>query len=222
MIYAALIALQQSYLRRLLAYSSISHVGLVVVGIASLNIQGIQGAILQLLNFTLVASSLMLVAGFIQHRLGSTEAIHLGGLAKVMPRLGCCYFLFMLASIGVPGTNGFPAELLLLIGALLSHSSLAITALAGAVLSAAYMLSFTRRAFWGGAGRHVNQITDLRPRELLVLAVPAVLVLAIGFFPNSVFNVSRTTAETWLSYMLDQQSLKSGSVAKDGVSESLQ
>ncbi len=116
LIYGALIALQQTNLRRLLAYASISHVGLVIIGIASLNMQGIQGAIFQLFNFTLVASSLMLIAGFIQHRLGSTEAIHLGGLAKVMPRLTSFYFLFALASIGVPGTNGFPAELLLIIG----------------------------------------------------------------------------------------------------------
>ena len=86
-IYAAMIALQQTNLRRLLAYASISHVGLVIVGIATLNMQGIQGAIFQLLNFTLIASCLILIAGFIQHRLGSTELIHLGGLAKVMPRL---------------------------------------------------------------------------------------------------------------------------------------
>jgi len=92
LVYSALIALQQTNLRRLLAYASVSHVGLVIVGIASLNMQGIQGAIFQLLNFTMVAGSLMLVAGFIQHRLGSTEAIHLGGLAKVMPRLTCFYF----------------------------------------------------------------------------------------------------------------------------------
>ncbi len=120
-IYAAMIALQQTNLRRLLAYASISHVGLVIVGVASLNIQGIQGAIFQLLNFTLIASCLMLISGFIQHRLGSTEIIHLGGLAKAMPRLTTFFFIFALASMGVPGTSGFPAELLLIIGALTAH-----------------------------------------------------------------------------------------------------
>jgi NADH:ubiquinone oxidoreductase subunit 4 (chain M) len=93
LVYSALIALQQTNLRRLLAYASVSHVGLVIVGIASLNMQGIQGAIFQLLNFTMIAGSLMLIAGFIQHRLGSTEVIHLGGLAKVMPRLTCFTFI---------------------------------------------------------------------------------------------------------------------------------
>ena len=210
LIYGALIALQQTNLRRLLAYASISHVGLVIIGIASLTLQGLQGAIFQLFNFTLVASSLMLVAGFIQHRLGSTELLHLGGLAKVMPRLTAFYFLFALASIGVPGTSGFPAELLLIIGALTAHPSLGITALAGAVLSAAYMLSFTRRAFFGPITQTaVKQIQDLRPRELALLCVPALLILVLGFFPNTLLNVNKVAAETWLSRLLEQPVLDS-------------
>jgi NADH-quinone oxidoreductase subunit M len=209
LVYGALIALQQTNLRRLLAYASISHVGLVVIGIASLNMQGIQGAIFQLFNFTLIASSLMLVAGFIQHRLGSTEAIHLGGLAKVMPRLTSFYFIFILASIGIPGTSGFPAELLLIIGALTAHPSLGITALAGAVLSAAYMLSFTRRAFFGPITQSaVNQTLDLRPRELALLCVPALLILVFGFFPNNVLQLNQQTAAAWLSRLVDQPALK--------------
>ena len=209
LIYGALIALQQTNLRRLLAYASISHVGLVIIGLASLTMQGIQGAIFQLFNFTLVAGSLMLVAGFIQHRLGSTAAIHLGGLAKVMPRLTSFYFLFALASIGVPGTSGFPSELLLIIGALTAHPSLGIAALAGAVLSAAYMLSFTRRAFFGPITQAaVNQAQDLRPRELALLCVPALLILAFGFYPNSVLKTNRMAAEDWLSRLLNQPALE--------------
>jgi len=205
LIYSALIALQQTNLRRLLAYASVSHVGLVIVGIASLNMQGLQGAIFQLLNFTMVAGSLMLVAGFIQHRLGSTEAIHLGGLAKVMPRLTCFYFLFALASIGLPGTSGFPAELLLIVSTMLAHPSISIAALIGAILSAAYMLSFTRRAFFGPISQaSVKQVQDLRPRELTLLCVSALLILGFGFFPNSVLKVNRATAEAWLSRLMDQ------------------
>ncbi len=203
LIYGALIALQQSNLRRLLAYASISHVGLVIIGIASLNLQGIQGAILQLLNFTIIASSLMLIAGLIQQRLGSTEAVHLGGLAGVMPRLSCFYLLFALASIGIPGTNGFPAELLLVLGTLLAHPSLGITALLGAVLSAAYMLSFIRRAFWGRYQQaHSGLTPDLQTRELVILFIPAVLVILVGFFPNSVIKTNQKTAEAWLSHLL--------------------
>jgi NADH-quinone oxidoreductase subunit M len=208
LVYSALIALQQTNLRRLLAYASISHVGLVIVGIASLNMQGIQGAIFQLLNFTMIAGSLMLVAGFIQHRLGSTEAIHLGGLAKVMPRLSCFYFLFALASIGLPGTSGFPAELLLIVSTMLAHPSISIAALAGVILSAAYMLSFTRRAFFGPITQvGVKQVQDLRPRELTLLCVSALLILGFGFFPNSVLKTNRVAAEAWLNRIMNQSVL---------------
>ncbi|MFI3186751.1 MAG: NADH-quinone oxidoreductase subunit M [Methylococcaceae bacterium] len=205
LIYCALIALQQTNLRRLLAYASVSHVGLVIVGIASLNMQGLQGAIFQLLNFTMISGSLMMVAGFLQHRLGSTEAIHLGGLAKVMPRLTTFYFLFMLASIGLPGTSGFPAELLLIFSTLLAHPSISIAALLGAILTAAYMLSFTRRAFFGPVTQAgVKQLQDLRPRELSLLCVSALLILGFGFFPNSVLKTNRATAEAWLTRLMNQ------------------
>lgn len=209
LIYAALIALQQTNMRRLLAFASISHVGLVIIGIAALNMQGIQGAVFQLLNFTLIAGSLMLIAGFLHQRLGSTELRHLGGLAKVMPRLTACYFLFAFASIGIPGTNGFPAELLLVIGALLGHPSLGITALAGAVLSAAYMLSFSRRAFLGPVTQApIGQSQDLRPRELALLSIPALLVLLLGLWPNGVLTINKKTAEVWLARLLDQPAME--------------
>lgn len=205
LIYGALIALQQTNLRRLLAYASISHVGLVMVGIASLNIQGFQGAVFQLLNFTFVASSLMLVAGFIQHRFGSTEAIHLGGLAKVMPKLACFYFLFVLASIGVPGTSGFPAELLMIVGALGTHSVLGVAALSGAILGAAYMLSFTRKAFLGPIVHNsVKQAIDLQPREMILLLIPALLILWFGFYPDYILNINQIASEAWLSRLIDQ------------------
>ncbi len=215
LVYSALIALQQTNLRRLLAYASVSHVGLVIVGIASLNMQGIQGAIFQLLNFTMISGSLMLVAGFIQHRLGSTEVIHLGGLAKVMPRLGCFYFLFMLASIGLPGTSGFPAELLLLVSTLLAHPSISIAVLIGAILGAAYMLSFTRRAFFGPITQaSVQQIQDLRPRELTLLCVSALIILGVGFFPNSVLRTNQVAAEAWLNRLMDQSVLENKKLAE--------
>ena len=209
LIYAGLIALQQTNLRRLLAYASISHVGLIIIGISSLTIQGIQGAIFQLVNFTLISSSLMLIAGFIQHRLGSTEIRHLSGLAKVMPRLITFYFFFVLASIGLPGTSGFPAELLLIFGALTAHHSLGFTALAGAILSAAYMLSFTRKAFFGPITQNaINKVQDLRPRELAILCIPALLILVLGFSPNTLLETNQVAAEVWISSLLEQPIMK--------------
>jgi NADH-quinone oxidoreductase subunit M len=204
LIYGALVALQQSNLRRLLAYASISHIGLIIVGLSSLNVQGIQGALFQLVNFSVDASALMLIAGFIHHRLGSTERVHMGGIATVMPRLTGFYFLFMLASLGIPGTNGFPAELLMIVSALTSHPSLAIAALAGTVLSAAYMLSFTRQAFLGPtASAAVRQLQDLRPRELGVLCVFGMLVLSFGLWPDTVLEHQRAAAEAWLNHLLE-------------------
>lgn len=203
-IYAAMIALHQTNLRRLLAYASISHVGLVIVGIATLNMQGIQGAIFQLLNFSVIASCLILIAGFIQHRLGSTEVIHLGGLAKVMPRLTSFFFLFAIASMGIPGTSGFPAELLLILGALNAHPGLGVAALLGAILGAAYMLSFMRRTFFGPVVHdRLNQIQDLRSREFGLLCVPALLVLFFGFFPDFVLDINKIAAESWLNRLIN-------------------
>ncbi len=205
LIYGAVIALQQTNLRRLLAYASISHVGAVIIGLSVLNLQGLQGAIFQLLNFTLVTSSLMLIAGFIQHRLGSTEALHLGGLAKVMPRLSSFYFILLLASIGAPLTSGFPAELLIIIGALNAHPTLGITTLAGTILCAAYMLSFTRRAFFGAVTQaSVEQAQDLRPRELALLCVPILLILLFGFIPNKVLKINHQASELWLTRLMEQ------------------
>ncbi|MDO9106540.1 MAG: NADH-quinone oxidoreductase subunit M [Methylovulum sp.] len=199
LIYGSLIAIKQTNLRSILAYASLSHVGLVIVGIAAFNMQGIQGAIFQLLNFTLIASCLMLMAGFIQHRIGSTEIIHLGGLAKTMPRLATLFFLFAFASIGVPGTSGFPAELLLFIGVLDTYPSLAITAMLGAIIGATYTINFMKRAFWGpvvNAG--IVDADDLKSRELAILCIPAVLILIFGLFPNLILNIHYQAAEKWL------------------------
>lgn len=191
LVYAALVALRQTNLRNLLAYAGISHVGLVVMGLASMTEQGVQGAIFQLFNFTLIAFPLMLLAGSLQQRLGSTELLHMGGLAGVMPRLATLCLLFALASLGAPLTGAFPAELLLLIGNFKAHPGLGVTALAGAVLGAAALLHFLRRALWGATtDTRVRFHADLLPREYLVLLVFVLLLLLTGLFPSLVLEVT--------------------------------
>jgi NADH-quinone oxidoreductase subunit M len=214
LIYAGLIALQQSNLRRFLAYASISQTGLAVIGIAALNMQGIQGALCQLLNISLTGGNLMLIAGLLQQRLGSTEQCHLGGLAQVMPRLSLLYLLFALASIGIPLSSGFPAELLIVLGALVGHPSLGVIALAGTILGAAYTLGCYRRAFLGPI-RHPSlmQASDLGPREWALLSLPALLVLLIGLWPNSLLELNRKSAETWLNRLLDQPGMEGEELA---------
>jgi NADH-quinone oxidoreductase subunit M len=144
-IYGALIALKQTNLRRMLTFSSISHVGFVLIGVAAFNIQGIQGAVLQLFNFGIVSCGIFLIAGFIQHRLGSTELTALGGIARPMPILASLFFILGLASMGVPGTNGFAAENLIVIGAFYSHTGIGLAALLCIILGTTYFLFFIRK-----------------------------------------------------------------------------
>ena len=199
-LYGALMALSQTNLRRMLAFSSISHVGLVLLGIAAFNLQGIQGALYQLLNFSIVAGGIFLLAGYLHHRVGSTDIISLGGVARSMPLLAAFFFLFGLAGMGVPGTNGFPAEFLLILSALDTHPGAGLAALAGVVLGAAYFLGIYRRAFLGPS-RHaaVSDALDLGRREMLVVVVLAALILAGGLFPNAVLELTRVASQDWVS-----------------------
>lgn len=188
-LYGGLAALFQSNLRQLLAFSSISHVGLVLLGIASLTHHGWHGAIFQLLNFSLASGGIFLMAGFVHHRLGSTDVIHLGGLAKSMPLASGFFFFLGLAGMGMPLTASFPAELLLFTGAFQAHLGSALAALAGQILAAAYFLSFFRRAFLGPIhAPAVQQAMDLRPRELALVLLFSLPLLLAGFFPSLVLD----------------------------------
>ncbi|HRF44837.1 MAG TPA: NADH-quinone oxidoreductase subunit M [Candidatus Competibacteraceae bacterium] len=201
-LYGALVALRQSNLRKMLAFSSISHAGLVIAGLAAMNIQGIQGAIFQLANFAIVAGGLMLMAGFLHHRLGSTDVASLGGLAQPLPRFTAFFLLLGMASIGLPGTNGFVAELLILLGVLHASPSLAAVALLGVILGAAYFLGFFRHTFLGPVTQPAAaSAMDLRPRELLIVSVMGLLVLTGGLFPSLVQNVTASAANAWVIQM---------------------
>ena len=202
LLYGALVALRQSNLRLMLAFSSISHVGLVIAGIAAFNIQGVQGAVFQLVNFAVIAGGLMLLSGFLHHRLGSTDLASLGGLAQPLPLLTGCFLLLGMAAIGLPGTNGFVAELLILLGLFQTSPGLAVVAALGVILGAAYFLGFFQRAFLGPVtDKTVAAASDLRPRELVIVVVLAVLVLAGGLFPNMIQQVTGSAANAWVLQM---------------------
>jgi len=199
-LYGAVAAMAQTNLRRMLAFSSVSHVGLVVLGIASLNQQGIQGALFQLLNFTVVAGGLFLLTGFLHHRTGTTELIGLGGAARTMPLLASFFLLLGLASMGLPGTNGFPAELLMILSALETHTGAGLAALFGIVLGAGYFLSLYRRAFFGPVRTiYVENAQDLRKRESSVAILFAVIVLVMGLYPQGVLDYTRSASDQWVS-----------------------
>jgi NADH-quinone oxidoreductase subunit M len=199
-LYGALAALAQTNLRRMLAYSSISHVGLVILGISAFNAQGVQGALFLLLNFTVVAGGLFLLTAFLHHRIGSTEAVSLGGAAQSMPLLASFYLLLGLAGMGVPLTSGFPAEHLIVIGTLQVHLGAGLAALFGAVLTAAYFLALYRRAFLGPmSSAVVAAAVDLQPRELALAGILATLVLLAGLYPAAVLELTRPAVEGWIA-----------------------
>ncbi len=188
---ATLIALAQTNLRRMLAFSSISRVGLVVLGIASLNQMGMQGALFQLLNFTLVSGGLFLATGFLHHRSGSTELSGLGGAARNMPLLASFFLL-----LGLPGTSSFPAELLLILSALDSHTGAGLAALFGMILGAGYFDGVYRKAFFGPL---VAEAQDLRQRELMMLVVLALVVLSFGLYPQLRLDFTRAAGQGWVA-----------------------
>lgn len=198
LVFGAVTALAQTNLRTMLAYASLSHVGLVLLGIAAFNLHGIQGAVLQLLNFTLVAGGAFLATAFLRRRLGSTDIANMGGAARSMPRLAGCFLLLGLAGMGVPGTSGFPAELLILVATLETHPGAGLAALFVMVLGAAYFLDLYRRAFFGPANSPaVVEALDLRRRELLILLVFVALILGFGLFPATLLEVIESSGGAW-------------------------
>ncbi|MFW2374180.1 MAG: proton-conducting transporter membrane subunit, partial [Gammaproteobacteria bacterium] len=159
-------------------------------------------ALFQVLNFSVVAGGLFLITGFLHHRTGSCDSLSLGGVAQSMPLLAAFFFLFALASMGVPGTNGFIAEHLILLSSLKTHTGAGLAALAGMVMSAAYFLSIYRVAFLGNSQRSiVTEALDLRPRELTLVLVFTALIFYTGLNPSSVLDITRVASEQWLSHI---------------------
>ncbi|MFO1419235.1 MAG: NADH-quinone oxidoreductase subunit M [Methylotetracoccus sp.] len=198
-LYGALLALRQTNFKRLLAYASISHVGLAVAALAALNVTALQGTLLQMLNFSLVSGGLFIIAGFMHQRLGSTEMTGIGGLLRPMPLLGSFLFMLGLASIGVPGTSSFVGEFMMLAGMFDLNAGFALAALPTLILSAAYFLGFYRRAFLGPTIPPTHQDhADLRPRELIVVSVLTACSIVLGLFPNLAIRLSDTSSLTWI------------------------
>ncbi len=202
MLYGAVTAMAQTNLRRMLAFSSISHVGLVVLGIAAFTQQGLQGAVFQLLNFVVIASGLFLITGLLHHRLGSTDIISLGGAARSMPILSAFFLLFGLASMGMPGTSGFPAEFLILYAAITTQTGAGLAALLTVINGSAYFVSLYRKAFLGPVtSSAIAQSVDLQRRELFIIGVFAVLILVAGFYPASVLDLIDVSTQDWIDHL---------------------
>jgi NADH-quinone oxidoreductase subunit M len=185
-IYTSLVALVQKDMKKLIAYSSVAHMGFVTIGIFTLQTQGVEGAIFQMLSHGVVSGALFLCVGVIYDRMHTREIARYGGLNSRMPVYAFMFMLFMLASVGLPGTSGFVGEFLVLMGAFQVSSWVAFFAAFGLILCPAYMLYLYRRVIFGKLVREdLKSILDLSPREILLFAPLLLVVIWMGIYPSS-------------------------------------
>jgi NADH-quinone oxidoreductase subunit M len=193
-IYGAIVSFPQRDVKKLVAYSSVSHLGFVMLGIFSLTAQGIQGAILQMVNHGLSTGALFLIVGFIYERKHTRELSAFGGLWKIMPIYGTIALIVSLSSMGLPGLNGFVGEFTILLGSTAAPSfpnAGLYTALAatGIILAAVYLLWMFQRMFMGEVSDENKKLLDLNRREVWVMIPILILIFAIGLYPAPFFNL---------------------------------
>jgi len=183
-LYGAIMALIQPDFRRLLAYSSISHLGFIVIGLFALNYQGLQGSLLTMINLGFSTAGLFFIAGFLYSRQQTTQLASFGGMAKRVPLLATFFLFIGLASIGLPGTNGFVGEFLILLGTFKAHWLYGSIAVLGVIFGAAYFLWYYERAMLGPLSKTVREsIGDLHFREVVIALSLSVMILWIGLYP---------------------------------------
>ena len=188
-VYTSLVALMQEDMKKLIAYSSVAHMGFVTLGIFTVNQQGIEGSIIQMVSHGLVSAALFLCVGVIYDRMHSRLIKTYGGLVSVMPKYSILFMLFTLAALGLPGTSGFLGEFLILMGTFKDNFLVAVIASLGVIFGAAYMLWLYRRVVFGNLiNKDLLQISDLNNSEIFILLCLAVPVLFFGFYPEPLIN----------------------------------
>lgn len=198
-VYGALVAMVQPDIKKLVAYSSVSHMGYIIVGLFAMNVYGVTGGLYQMLNHGISTGALFLLVGMIYERTHSREIVRYGGLAKALPIFTILFVIVTMSSIAVPMTNGFIGEFLILLGTFEVSKVYGIVAVTGVVLGAAYMLWMVKRVFFGPAGELVKDqhhpLHDLSLREIVVMAPLVVLIFWMGLFPNHFLDYSKTSVE---------------------------
>ncbi|MCO5132878.1 MAG: NADH-quinone oxidoreductase subunit M [Phyllobacteriaceae bacterium] len=199
-IYTSLVALMQEDIKKLIAYSSVAHMGYVTLGIFTANIYGIQGGIYQMLSHGLVSGALFLCVGVIYDRMHTREIAAYGGLVHRMPKYAVAFMIFTMANVGLPGTSGFVGEFLVLLGAFQANTWLAFFAATGVILSAAYALWLYRRVIFGVLEKEsLKQLMDLTPREKVILFPLIALVIFFGVYPMPVFDVTEASVQALIN-----------------------
>ena len=184
-VYTSLVALMQQDMKKLIAYSSVAHMGIVTIGVFTPNALGIEGGIITMLSHGFVSAALFMVVGVVYDRIHSREIESYGGLAEVTPVYATVFMLFMMASVGLPGTSGFVGEILVIVGVFQTSSWVAFFAATGMILGAAYMLWLYRRVIFGELVKDsLKGLRDLRPNEVIAFAPLILLVIVMGVYPN--------------------------------------
>jgi len=195
-IYTSLVALAQDDVKKLIAYSSVAHMGFVTIGIFTLTMQGLQGGIFQMLSHGIVSGALFLSVGVIYDRMHTREIAAYGGLVDRMPLYALCFMVFTLANVGLPGTSGFVGEFLSLTGAYRVNSWVAVLATTGIILSAAYALWLYRRLIFGRLEKpSLKFIQDLTWREIAVMTPLILLTIFFGFYPAPILDASAVSVD---------------------------
>ena len=199
-IYTSLVALAQEDMKKLIAYSSVAHMGFVTMGIFSFTVQGVDGAIFQMLSHGLVSAALFLSVGVVYDRMHTRRIDAYGGLVNRMPLYALVFMVFTLANVGLPGTSGFIGEFLTLIGAFKAKTWVAFLATTGVILSAAYALYLYRRMIFGPLEKPaLRAIADLGYREVLVFTPLVLLVVFFGFYPAPLLDVTALSVKKLVS-----------------------
>jgi NADH-quinone oxidoreductase subunit M len=195
-IYTSLVALMQEDMKKLIAYSSVAHMGFVTLGIFTFTPQGIEGSIFQMLSHGLISAALFLCVGVLYDRVHSRLISSYGGIVNILPKYSLVFAVFMLGALGLPGTTGFVGEILILIGVFQKSFLVAVLASIGIILGAAYMLWLYKRVVFGKLEKiELKELKDLNFSESIVLFPLVVLVLFIGFYPNLILDTLHTSVE---------------------------
>ncbi|MDK1489191.1 NADH-quinone oxidoreductase subunit M [Sinorhizobium sp. 7-81] len=195
-IYTSLVAMMQTDIKKLIAYSSVAHMGYVTMGTFAANTQGVQGAIFQMLSHGVVSGALFLCVGVVYDRLHTREIAAYGGLVNNMPKYAVAFMVFTMANVGLPGTSGFVGEVLTLVGAFRANTWVAFFATTGVILSAAYALWLYRRVIFGALEKEsLKALLDLSAREKLILYPLVILTIFFGVYPAPVFDATAASVD---------------------------
>ncbi|MBO9418926.1 MULTISPECIES: NADH-quinone oxidoreductase subunit M [Stappiaceae] len=199
-IYTSLVALAQEDIKKLIAYSSVAHMGYVTMGIFTMTPQGVQGGIFQMLSHGIVSGALFLCVGVIYDRMHTREISAYGGLVNRMPKYAVAFLIFTMANVGLPGTSGFVGEILVLMGAFQVNTWVAVFATTGVILSACYALYLYRRVVFGSLDKEsLKSILDLDLREKVILVPMIILTIFFGFYPMAILDVTQGSVDNLIN-----------------------